>query len=44
MPCRLSRKVLNHDTGEHGEFCLHIVQDAVIGEVETVGDLLARPI
>jgi hypothetical protein len=44
MPCSLSWQVLDHDTAEHCEFGLHIVEDAVVGEIKTVGNLLARPV
>ena len=44
MPRRLPRQVLDHDTGENSELRLDVVEDAVVGEVETVGDLLARPV
>jgi hypothetical protein len=44
MPCSLSGQVLNHDAGEDSELRFYIVQDAMVGEVESVGDLLARPV
>ena len=44
MPRRLPRQVLHHDTGENGELRLDIVENAVVGEVETVGDLFASPV
>jgi hypothetical protein len=44
MPRRLPRQVLNHDTGENGELRLDVVEDTLVGEIETVGDLFARPV
>lgn len=38
MPTRLPRQVLHHDAAEDHEFRLDLVQDAVVGEVEAVGD------
>lgn len=38
MPTRLPRQVLHHNAAEDHEFRLDLVQDAVVGEVEAVGD------
>jgi hypothetical protein len=44
MPCSLSGQVLNHDAGEDSKLRFYIVQNAMVGEVKSVGDLLARPV
>ena len=38
MPSRLSSQVLEHDAREHDELRVDLVQNGVVGEVETVGD------
>jgi hypothetical protein len=43
MPRRLARQVLHHDAGQHGDFCLNIRQDALVGEEKAVGYVLACP-
>jgi hypothetical protein len=43
MPCSLSRQVLNHDASEDRELCLHVVQDALVGEVEAIRYFFTRP-
>jgi hypothetical protein len=44
MPRSLSRQVLDHDTGQDGKLSFDLVEDVVVGEVEAVGDLFARPV
>ena len=39
MPCRLPLQILNHDAREYDEFRVDGVEDAVVGEVQAVGDV-----
>lgn len=43
MPSSLAREILYHDTGEHDELRVDAVEDAVVGEVEAVGDFYRQP-
>ena len=43
MPARLSRQILNHDPAQNDELGLHAVQNAVVREVQAVGDLDRQP-
>lgn len=38
MPAGLAGQILHHDAREHDEFRVDAVEDAVVGEVEAVGD------
>jgi hypothetical protein len=44
VPRSLSRQILDHDAGQNSDFGFDIVQDAVVGQVETIRNLLACPI
>jgi hypothetical protein len=44
MPGGFSRQILNHDAAEYSELGLNVIENAVIGQIESVGNLLARPI
>jgi len=43
MPARFEPQVLDHDAGQHDELGLDAVQDAVVGEVQAVGDFDREP-
>jgi hypothetical protein len=43
MPPGLPREILHHDAAEDDELRVDGVQDAVVGEVEAVGDLGGEP-
>ena len=43
MPPRLPRQILHHDPAEDDEFGVDGVEDAVVGEVEAVGDFDGEP-
>jgi hypothetical protein len=44
VPGGLSGQILNHDAAEYGELGFNVVEDTVIGQIEAVCDLLARPV
>ncbi|KAH8639573.1 hypothetical protein IG631_07343 [Alternaria alternata] len=44
MPGGFSGQILNHDAAEYSELGLNVIENAVIGQIESVGNLLARPI
>jgi hypothetical protein len=43
MPAGLPPEVLQHEAGQDDELGVDAVEDAVVGEVQAVGDLLADP-
>jgi hypothetical protein len=43
MPPRLPRQILHHDPAEDDELRVDGVEDAVVGEVEAVGDFDGEP-
>jgi len=43
MPPRLPRQVLHHDPAEHDKLGVDAVQQAVVGQVEAVGDFDGEP-
>ena len=43
MPARLAREVLDHDAAQDDELSVDAVEDAVVGEVEAVGDFDGEP-
>lgn len=43
VPARLAREVLDHDAAQDDELGVDAVEDAVVGEVEAVGDFDGEP-
>lgn len=43
VPACLAREVLNHDAAQDDELGVDAVEDAVVGEVEAVGDFDGEP-
>lgn len=39
MPCSFQRKILYHDSSQRNQLCIQWCEDAMIREIETVGDL-----
>lgn len=39
MPACFPLQILNHDTGENNQLGVDSIEDAMVGEVEPVGDV-----